>query len=225
MDKPLGAVSGLEALGTDKFKTEAKAKELGQDEFFELMITQLKNQDPMNPMESGDFLAQIAQFSTVNGINQLNESFSSLASTLQSNQALQASTMVGRSVLIDASVAPLAGPGASIEGVIELPEPVGNLTLTVSDAAGQIVRTLPLGGQSGDEALFKWDGLDDGGAQAPAGAYQLRAVAVIDGEEQALNTQIQAKVESVSLPRLGEAPVLNIEYYGPAALDSVKQIM
>ena len=225
MDKPLGPVSGLEALSSDKFKTEAKSKELGQDEFFELMITQLQNQDPMNPMESNDFLAQIAQFSTVNGINELNNSFSSLASTLQSNQALEASTMVGRTVLLDASVAPLAGAGSSIEGVVELPEPVGNLTLTITDAAGAVVRTLPLGGQAGEEALFKWDGLDDGGAQAPAGPYALNAVATIDGEEVALNTQIQAKVESVSLPRLGEAPVLNIEYYGPASLDSVKKIM
>ena len=104
---------GSTALSSDRLKTEPKDKSLGQDEFLELMMTQLQNQDPLNPAESGEFLSQIAQFGTVNGITELQQSFSTLASSLQSNQALQASTMVGRSVLVENNILQLGATGES----------------------------------------------------------------------------------------------------------------
>ncbi len=100
----------------------AKTKEndeLGQAEFLELMTAQLRFQDPLEPMENGDFLGQIAQFGTVSGINELNTTFNSLNSSFQSNQALQASTLVGRKVLVPSEIGYLGATGG-LSGSVEL---------------------------------------------------------------------------------------------------------
>ena len=94
--------SALEALGlrtTEALKATEKKDDLGLDTFLELMTTQLKNQDPMKPMENGQFLGQIAQFASVTGLQQLNDSFSDLTSSLSSSQALQAGNLVGKTVM------------------------------------------------------------------------------------------------------------------------------
>ena len=94
--------SALEALGlrtTEALKATEKKDDLGLDTFLELMTTQLKNQDPMKPMENNQFLGQIAQFASVTGLQQLNDSFSDLSSSLSSSQALQAGNLVGKTVM------------------------------------------------------------------------------------------------------------------------------
>lgn len=112
MDKPSGILPpGFEQFRLVENDAAAKRKELGQDEFFELIITQLQNQDSFKPMERGDFLGQIAQFSTVNGISDLQQSFATLATSLQPSQALQASTMVGREVVVPRDVVALKTDG------------------------------------------------------------------------------------------------------------------
>ena len=81
-------------------KTETKSsKDLGKNEFLELLVAQLNNQDPLSPQENGEFIAQLAQFSQVEGIEKLNSSMGSLLSGYQSSQALQASSLVGRKVI------------------------------------------------------------------------------------------------------------------------------
>ena len=89
--------TGASALEQFAIKQDDTPKdELGQSQFLELMITQIKHQDPLNPAEGGEFLSQLAQFGTVNGITELQSSFDVLATTLQSSQALQASTILPR---------------------------------------------------------------------------------------------------------------------------------
>ena len=93
--------SALSGLGLGEAQAKKKPNdELGQSEFLELMIAQLNNQDPMKPMDNGDFISQMAQFSAVTGLTQLQESFDKLAVSLQSNQALQASSLIGQDVLV-----------------------------------------------------------------------------------------------------------------------------
>ena len=94
--------SAFEDLGlkTDHVKKPTEKKQLGQEDFMDLMLTQMNNQDPFKPMENGEFLTQMAQFSAVSGLKDIKESFQGLADTMQSNQALQAASMVGRKVLV-----------------------------------------------------------------------------------------------------------------------------
>lgn len=197
---------------------------LGQDAFLELMLTQIQHQDPLNPMESGDFLSQMAQFGTVNGITELNSSFASLAGSLQSNQALQASTMVGNTVLIPGNQVSLNADG-SASGAIELDTSTSNLVINISDASGQSVRQVDFGTQSSGLTKFSWDGLDNNGNPLPAGQYKIEAAAVVNGDAVAQTVLVNARVESVSLSKTGGEPVLNLNGLGSVTINEVREIM
>ena len=199
------------------------SNELGQQQFLELMVAQIRNQDPFEPLENGEFLAQIAQFSTVSGIQGLQDSFSSFAGSLSSNQALQASALVGRSVQINSEIGVLQ-PGGNINGAIGLPSDSTAVKVEFFNSAGELVRELPLGPNKGGLVEFNWDGLDDSGKAAPTAAYRIVATANIDGEDVALGTLVKDSVESVILGRPGEGITLNLSALGATDFNRVEEI-
>ncbi|MCG8325135.1 MAG: flagellar hook assembly protein FlgD [Thiotrichales bacterium] len=198
-------------------------KELGQSEFLDLMLTQLKHQDPLNPMESGEFLGQLAQFGTVNGITELQSSFSDLAASLQSSQALQASTLVGRDVLVPGNIVSLAEDG-SVDAAVELDASVEQLLVQIQDPAGQVVDQLNFGPQGSGVFNFRWDGLDANGNPAVPGNYVIRAVGISGDTEIAQSTLVEARVESVTLAKGGQGPLLNLENIGVVSLNDVTEV-
>lgn len=204
-------------------KVNADKNELGQEQFLELMVAQIRNQDPFKPLENGEFLSQIAQFSTVTGIQDLQESFASLAGSLSSNQALQASALVGRSVSVNSNVAVLQA-GETVAGGIGLPTNSDDVTVQFYNAAGELVRELPLGAQKKGYVEFNWNGLNDAGVRVPDAAYKIIATARIDGEEVALATLVKDTVESVILGRPGEGIVLNLSALGATDFNRVEEI-
>lgn len=216
-----GVNSTLESLALKKEEASSN-QSLGQQEFMELMVAQLNNQDPTKPMENADFLSQLAQFGTVNGITELQTSVQSLASSLQSNQALQASTMVGRSVFVPSNSVVLSG-GEGVEGAISLTGSTSQLNLSIKDSAGQVVKEMSLGAQGEGDVSFKWDGLDDSGSALPDGAYTLTAEASVDGETVAMDTAVKAQVNSVTLSGTN-GPILNLAGLGSVSISDVKQI-
>jgi flagellar basal-body rod modification protein FlgD len=205
-------------------KTAAKKDAIGQDEFLKLMTTQLNNQDPLKPMQSGEFFSQIAQFSSVAGIQDLQKSFSQVATAMQSSQALQASAMVGRTVLIPSSEFEMRD-GANVQGTVELPSSTSDLAVSVYDAAGQLVRQINMGPQTAGSIPFTWDGLTDDGKAVPAGMYQLKAITEVDGKSVAADTYVAAKVDSVIMGNLGQEITLNLGAMGQLGLSGVKQIL
>lgn len=200
-----------------------KKSELGQQAFLDLMVTQLKNQDPMNPLQGADMLGQMAQFSTVTGINSLQSSFSSLASSLQSNQALQASTMVGRSVVVPRDRFAFAA-GGSAALAATLPGAASNVTVSITDANGQLVRHQQLGPQPAGTVDYNWDGKRDDGKTAAGGNYTIKFDGIVDGQSTALTAAVRARVDSVSLGRNGLPPQLNVDGLGAVALSDVIEI-
>lgn len=207
-----------------KQTTEAKGdSELGQADFLNLMLTQLQNQDPTNPMDSANFMSQMAQFSTVNGITELNTSFGTLSSALQSNQALQASTMVGSTVLVPSEIAEL-NAGSEVSGKIFLENSTGTLTLNIADASGQTVKQINLGTQEAGLVGYTWDGTDNNGNQLPAGTYSINASSISNGESVAQTVLVNAKVESVSLIS-GSEPLVNLNGLGAYSMNDVLEIM
>ena len=213
----------FDILNSGKSAQEKKGNDaLGQDEFLTLMLAQMKHQDPMNPMENGDFIAQLAQFRTVTGVDNLNNSFASFSQTMQSSQALSASTLVGREVMIPGNVATLPADG-SLNGSVELPVSSGDVTLNIFGVAGNMVAEIPMGQQSAGLVGFSWNGLMADGTQLPPGNYRVAANALIDGERQAVGTYVTAKVESVSL-NPGREPVLNLANVGPMPFSKVTEI-
>lgn len=215
--------AGLEHLAL-KEPEKKEDSGLDQDAFLELMLTQIQHQDPLNPMESGDFLSQMAQFGTVNGITELNTSFATLSSSLQSSQALQASTMVGNTVLVPGDKSTLVS-GGQISGAIDLNSSTSNLLLNITDATGQSVRQVDLGSHGGGLAKFTWDGTDNNGNALPGGTYSIQAAALINSEAVAQSVLVNAKVDSVSLNKSGGEPLLNLNGLGTVSISEVREIM
>ncbi len=214
----------LENLGLAKPKQAMKEQKLGQEDFIKLMTTQMNHQDPMKPMENGDFLSDMAQFSTVSGLKEIKDSFNSLANSLKSSQALQASSMVGRKVLISGSKSTLS-EGTPMNAAVELDKNVSDLKVSILDDRGALVKEINLGTKAAGVAHFKWDGMLEGGKKATSGNYSINAVAMVDGKSESLKTLISDTVQSVSLGSGGQGVSLTLANAGSAGLADVKEIL
>ena len=217
-------ISPYADFGLQTAATPATASgDLAQEDFLTLMIAQFKNQDPFEPLDNGDFLGQLAQFSTVSGIDSLNDSFAGLAESIQGEQALQAASLVGRSVLADTNVAWL---GASdVSGAIELPASAGDVQIDVRDSSGQLIRSLNLGQQPPGTVRFSWDGRDNGGDAMPDGNYFIDARAVRGTQVESVAPMIEAQIDSVTLGRNGQGMTLNLQGGNTLSLSQVRQII
>ena len=184
--------------------------QLGQDDFLTLMIAQFRNQDPFEPMDNGEFLGQLAQFSTVNGIESLNSSFGGLSTAMQDNQALQAAALVGHRVLAVTDIGHLEGTGP-MRGAVEVTSSAGNVQIDITDETGQLVQRLDLGQQAGGLVEFEWDGISVQGERAGAGLYQVSARVVRGQEIESVPTVIESRIQSVTLGQFGGGMTLNLE--------------
>jgi len=211
-------------LGLGASQSDEKKEDFGQEEFLTLMLAQLQNQSPLEPMENGEFLTQMAQFNSAAGMADLNDSFAEVAATLQSNQALQASSLVGRTVLVNSSQGHLTA-GQNLTGVVELPASVGQMTITINGQNGELIRTIEMGQQAAGEVTFAWDGLGDDGQSLPEGNYVIAAEIQVDGETFSMNTFVNTSVESVTIGQGGQGLVLNLADLGPVKLDQVFKII
>lgn len=217
----------LDALSGMGIRTVAdgpvKKKELDQEQFLKLLTTQLTHQDPTKPMENGEFLGQMAQFSTVSGIQDLQKSFSDFADSISSNQALQAASLVGRSVLVPGTEG-IFSLNDNLKGEIELTGPTDNLSLEIQNRNGVTVKQLNLGRQAAGNVPFEWDGLLDDGTFADPGVYKIRSTASIDGQNTALQTYVAAGVNSVTLGKNGSGIQLSLNGLDTVKFNDVRRI-
>jgi flagellar basal-body rod modification protein FlgD len=214
----------LESLGLSKPKQAVKEQKLGQEDFIKLMTTQMNHQDPMKPMENGDFLSDMAQFSTVSGLKEIKDAFNSLATSLQSSQALQASSMVGRKVLVPGSMSTFS-EGTPMKGAVELDTNVSDLKVGILNDKGALVKEINLGNKAAGVAHFSWDGMLSADKKAMSGNYSIRAIGNIDGKSESLKTLISDTVQSVSLGTGGQSVSLTLANAGSAGLADVKEIL
>jgi flagellar basal-body rod modification protein FlgD len=199
-------------------------RELGADDFLKLMLTQFQNQDPLKPMENGEFLGQLAQFGTVTGLTQLRQDFGALAGSLVSNQALQASSLLGRNVLVGHPAFSLQA-GGTVNAAVELAAPADQVRVQVMNEAGSIVRTLYLGAQPAGLSRMSWDGLTDDGNAAPAGDYRFVAQAIAPGGMQSsAPVLMSAPVESVTIGGGQGGLMLTLPGIGEIPFSAVRQI-
>ncbi len=196
-------------------------KDLGKNEFLELLVAQLNNQNPLEPQGNGEFIAQLAQFSQVEGIEKLNTSMGSLLSGYQSSQALQASSMVGRKVIVPTDKA-VVDTSQSFKASAVLPVTSSNVFVNVYNSAGSVVNRINLGEQAAGNVSFIWDGKDSSGNLLPPGTYKFEAQATYDGETKGLNTMLPANVDSVTLG--GSELMLNLAGLGTVPLSQVQVI-
>ena len=197
---------------------------LGQSDFLSLMIAQVRNQDPFEPMHNGEVRAQMAQFATVDGINNMQSSLTDLSKSLNSSQALAAADLVGRSVLSPVSSLRLEAQG-SVSGVMADPPGASSLTLEIFDAAGALVARRNINPQATGNSPFVWNGLNDAGQRAAPGNYRLSAQAVVDGTNIAVATQLRQRIDSVSFGASLDNLRLNLETGARVALSDVQEIL
>ncbi|HIE55311.1 MAG TPA: flagellar hook assembly protein FlgD [Chromatiaceae bacterium] len=198
--------------------------DMGQSDFIELMLAQMKNQDPTKPLDPNEFMSQLAQFSTVNGIQELKQSVDAMASMLASDQSIKAATLVGREVMSPGNRGTLV-EGGSIDGQVVLGGSATDLNIKVYSESGILVRTISMGGHGAGTVPFKWDGFAEDGSPAPAGNYQIVAEVETGGEIREAQVEMRTGVRSVSLGPYGGDLMLNLENGSSVPLSAIQQIL
>lgn len=152
--------------------TKKTASEDMETRFLTLLMTQLKNQDPLNPTDANQMTAQLSQISTVSGIEKLNASMDKLLASYSETQNLQAAAIIGKTVLTAGNGLAL-GEGGAIGG-IDLEAAAERVTVTITDARGKVVQTQELGAQAAGVMNFLWDGQSDAEEVLPVGNYTFK---------------------------------------------------
>ncbi len=196
---------------------------LTQADFFALLTKELSHQDPTKPVENNEMISQMTAFSTTDGVATLNEQFTSFASSMSSSQALQASSLVGRSVLVSDNVFGMA-EGEDVKGKMVTDKAASNVNIYVENTAGELIQTVPVGSVAAGEFTFNWDGNMANGEPAPEGAYRFRIAGLVDGEASELQAMTYRKVESVTLAGAGGNILLNLNGGSSMALADVVEV-
>ena len=203
---------------TSTSKTDAAVG--SQDYFLKLLVAQMTNQDPLNPMDSAQMTSQLAQLNTVQGINKLSTQLDTLLGDVTSAQSLQASTLVGHDVLVPGTSLTLAD--SSAVGGVNLAGDVDALKITIKDSSGTVVHTAELGAQEKGLVNFVWDGSTDSGTAATAGSYTFSAAGTLAGTTVVADTLSNGLVSSITPGSSGASVLVN--GVGTVALSQVKQI-
>jgi len=220
----MSTVGDVSSSALDRYqikKETTTSKELGKNEFLNLLVAQLNNQNPLEPQGNGEFIAQLAQFSQVEGIEKLNDSMGSLLTGYQSSQALQASSLVGRKVIIPSDKA-VVDTSESFKASLVLPASSSNVYVNVYDKTGAAVSRVNLGEQAAGNVSFIWDGKDASGKVLPPGTYKFEAQATYPTGTKGLYTMLPANVDSVTLG--GKELTLNLAGLGSVPLSQVQVI-
>lgn len=196
---------------------------LTQADFFALLTQQLAYQDPTKPVENDQMIAQMTNFTMADGITKLNENFSSLAQSMTSNQALQASSLVGRSVLTQSEELVFTGESLS-RGQINLDTVADNMKVIITKPNGELVNSFAVDSPQLGKNEFVWDGTDQDGEQMPAGVYKISVEVSANGKTESVPVQVYTPVSSVSMGNNGTGIMLNLLGIGAVKLADVLEV-
>lgn len=202
---------------------EKSANDVNQTDFLKLLTAQMKNQDPSKPADSGEFMSQMAQFTQVSSLEKLQKSFDNFSTEMLSTQTLQATSLLGKSVMVPGGSVDLS-EGKNVKASLDMGAPATDVVINITDASGALVDRLNLGSVDSGIHDFSWDGRTTTGGQAAPGTYYITAEGTsTTGQNTALNTLIQNKVSSVSIAN--NSVILNTENGKELRLSDVQQIM
>ena len=191
-----------------------------QDRFLTLLVTQLKNQDPLNPLDNSQITTQLSQISTVSGIDKLNDTMSGLAVALAASQTMTGVSMIGRQVVSPGTALTLADKRAP--GAFELAEAADRVAVTVIGPAGNIVRRLELGAGEAGLKTFVWDGTADDGRAAKDGAYTFKVEAARNGK--AVDAMPYALGTVTGIGMSGKDPTVIVDGSSEVRFTDVKRV-
>lgn len=222
----LSYVDQLKSLQEKQKKPEESTgkKDLKQEDFLSLLTKQLAQQDPFKPVSNDQMIAQMASFATVDGIGKMNTQFESLNSSMTSNQALQASSLVGRDVLVPGA-AGIKKDNGTMSAMVKLPQALDNVIVRIENEAGQLVRTFDVGAKPAGDTKVVWDGKDDKGNALPGGKYKVKASGLVEGKSKDFEVSTYANVNSVLLGKGDGNVLLNLAgFEKPVKLAEVLEV-
>ncbi|MGV3581177.1 MAG: flagellar hook assembly protein FlgD [Methylophilus sp.] len=209
----------LDSVNGTKGKSTSSTDDV-QNRFMTLLIEQMKNQDPLNPMDNAQVTSQMAQLSTVTGIDKLNSTLESLISSVQMGQSYQASNMIGHNVLVNGNQVSTSGTGGYFGA--NLPLGADKLTVDIKNSSGITVRSIDFGEQDAGTVPLIWDGYATDGTLAPNGDYKFEVNATISGQKVEASTLSYAQVLSVA--NTGSEIKLNLSNATSVTTSDVKEI-
>ena len=215
----MAAMNGAPAAGSSATASGSSVSAM-QSQFMNLLVTQLKNQDPLNPMNNTQITSQLAQLSTVQGVQQLNATLTSLMNSYQSAQTLQASGMIGHNVL--ANGATLAYSGTATNFGVNLASAADTVKVNLVNSAGQTVDTFNLGAQPAGVIPLQWNGTGSNGQPAANGNYTIQVTASSSG--QSVNAQPLVYGQVASVLNGANGAQLEVNGLGTVSLSSVAQV-
>ena len=216
-------IDSLGNTGSSSTSTTKKSNStLDQASFLKLLTTQMQTQDPFNPVDNTQMVAQMAQFSSVAGISEMNSTLKSLSTKLGATTATEAIGFVGKTVLTEGATAYERASGG-ITGAIELDGEATDVTVSIADKNGSTVRTIQLGKQAAGTVTYDWDGKDGAGNAIEGGPYNVVVDAANAGKAVTARGLVWAPVQSVTVSATGEAS-LNVTGIGTVSTTNVRQI-
>lgn len=217
--------SPLDGMYWDK-KEAAPSKNDGaltQSDFFALLTQQLSFQDPTKPVENDQMIAQMTNFTMADGIGSLNQSFKAFSESMSSNQALQASSLVGRSVLTQSDEIVFTGETLS-RGNIELARPADSLKVRIENNKGELISSFSVNNPATGKNEFVWDGTNSNGEAVTPGVYKIKVEASFNGKAESVPVNVYTPVSSVSLSGSGSGIMLNLFGLGAVKLGDVLEV-
>jgi flagellar basal-body rod modification protein FlgD len=225
------SISALQSTvnGTSTTSATTDAVSETEDRFMKVLIAQMQNQDPLNPLDNAQITSQLAQLSTVSGINKLNTTLEALQASMTTSQSLQATDMIGHGVFVAGSSVALStitstSGTTSMQGVLgaNLAGAADSVTLTIRDSSGKSVYTESLGAQTAGILTYAWDGKTTSGTTAAAGKYTFEIAATSAGEKVTATSLSFGEVTSVTNSSTGA--LLNVNNIGAVTASDVVQI-
>lgn len=216
-----GNSSSSSSTSSSNSSSTTNAMSDAENRFLKLLTTQLKNQDPLNPMDNAQVTSQMAQISTVSGIEKLNTTLKTLLQGTIDSQTTQAASLVGNAVMVPGSSLVLS-KSAGVGGFL-LGSDADTVTVTISDSNGIVQRTLKMGALDAGLHNFTWDGATDSGSTAVDGNYSIKVEATAGKDKVATTALNLGVVRSVITNANGFT--LDLGSQGMFNMDDVKQIL
>ena len=204
-------------------KAKKDASSLDQNDFMKLMLQQLKSQDPFKPTDNTEFISQMAQLTSVSGISEMNTNLAGLTQSLYSAQLLDASSLIGKDVLVETDVAALPSSG-NVQGQVNLTTSTTALDIDILAPTGEVIGKVPLGPQRAGTVAFEWNGVGLNGERMPPGTYQIRANYLNGNTVEAVSTEMRSEVLSVKVPASGGTPQVQVQGLGSVSMSQIIEI-
>lgn len=217
------ATGGTSAAGINNTlqSGSASAADL-QNSFLTMLVTQMNNQDPLNPMDNSQLTSQLAQISQVSGMQTLNTTLNSLLSQVSASRAMDSAALIGHTVMVPGNATTVAG-GVPGQIGVDLPSTADAVTVQVLDKDGNVVRNINMNGQTAGVHDVAWDGKNDAGVAVADGDYSFKVTATANGKDVSPVALVYGKVNSIS----GDSTGVLVDIGGgrTAPVDGVRRIL